>query len=173
MGLTIKTFHKIIQVLCVVLTAILLTVPAIANEDKKLIELYEQFNSKLINSGFSEANRLLSEDNIKDSMKILKSADIDFLKSFYSEKFTASHEKCYSRSLCRESDLIFLSVLAFTEYEVVSLGKINGKSRKMGISGIDGGAVKIKLVIEWLHEDDKWKIDKLVKVPINWNLKFK
>jgi len=43
----------------------------------------------------------------------------------------------------------------------------------MGISGIDGGAVKIKLVIEWLHEDDKWKIDKLIKVPINWNIKFK
>jgi len=171
-GVVIMLVRKIEQIIFTVFTVLVLSAPATANEKIELERLYELFNSELVNSGFVKASRMFEEDRVIDSLKVLKSADIDLIRPFYSRKYATSNEECYSHSSCRESDLIFLSVITLIDYEIISIGSKSGTTRKMGVSGTNGGTTKIKLVVFWLHENDNWKIDRLMKVPTSGNVKF-
>jgi len=171
-GVLIMSVRKIEQIIISAFTVLVLSTTATANEKIELERLYELFNSELVNSGFVESSRLFEEDKIRDALKALKSADIDLIRPFYSMQYAASNEECYSKSACRESDLIFLSVIAFMDYKIISIGSKKGLTRKMGVSGINGGTNKIKLVVDWLHENGNWKIDRLMKVPAIWSIKF-
>ncbi len=166
-----KILNRITQLLIVFATTISLFAPTFADEDKKLTQLYSQFNAELINLGFAEASLLFDEEKIYGAMRILKNANMGLLWSFYSKQHAASDQECHSHSYCRESGLIFLSVLAFTEYEIVSIGKTNGASKKMGVSGRNG-TTKNKAIVRWLLEDGEWKIDSITMVPTNWNIEF-
>lgn len=165
-----RILYKIVRDFIIATSMIFISASAIANEDKEVIKLYNQFNTQLIASGFGEASFLFGKDNIDGAMRILKRANTALLRTFYSKKTTASNEECHTHSLCRESDLIFLSVIAFVEYEVLSVGKINSTSKKMVITGVEASGVRIKLLVWWLWEDDDWKIDRLMKVPADWNV---
>ncbi len=171
-GVFVMSFRKIGQIVVAVFTVLVLSTPATANEDIVLKKLYESFNSELANLGFIEASRLFEEGKIRKALKALKSADIDLIRSFYSKQYAASNEECHSLPDCRESDLIFLSVITFREYKVISIGSKKGETRKMGVSGTNGSATEIKLVVDWLNENGNWKIDGLMKVPVSWNINF-
>ncbi|MBL3598893.1 MAG: hypothetical protein JMN25_03370 [gamma proteobacterium endosymbiont of Lamellibrachia anaximandri] len=164
---------KIVRVLIVAAAMVSLSASVIADEDKEIVKLYNQFNTQLVASGFGKASILLDKDNIDDAMRVLKRVNTDLLRAFYSGQMAASNEECHTHSLCRESDLIFLSVITFSEYEILSIQKINDTSIKMVITGLEATGVRIKLVALWLREDGDWKIDRLMKVPADWNVFLK
>jgi len=136
----------------------LLPINAVAADDK-VIAQYEQFNNELLDLNLS---------NYKSSI-FGKSPSLDRLKGFYSSKMRTYSEECYSHSRCRESDIIFLGIASISKRNFIGVEKINDELAKLGVRGKNTSGIKVQLTMTWLMEDGSWKLDKIMKIPYDWN----
>lgn len=60
---------------------------------------------------------------------------------------------------------IFNEVITLTKYEIVAIENLADGSVDLMISGNNAEGVGIGLIVKWLVEDGRWRIDSIAKGP--------
>jgi CRISPR/Cas system CMR-associated protein Cmr3 (group 5 of RAMP superfamily) len=168
-----RTIKRICYASIVIATVFAVNSPVTAVEDSEIIQLYDQYNAQLRQLNLAEPMSLIDKGKIFKANRILKKINTDSLRSFYTKAMNKTDEECYSDSNCRFSDLVSLHVITMTKYDVISIEKINNGSVELVIVGENSSGKEIKLILNWLREDEEWKIDSTMKVPRNWSTPMK
>jgi hypothetical protein len=115
-----------------------------------IAKLYEEFNAALRQIGPS---------------------DSEGLSRFYTKAHRAANQCAFFDFNCRTSARIFNQVITLTEYEIVSIETNVNRSVDLMVLGKSLGdgnnaeGVKVGLVVNWLFEEEKWRIDSIMKGP--------
>ena len=122
--------------------------PLLAAEPADVTKLYDEFNAQLQRAG---------------------PRNPDALRSFYSKALNKTTDECNSASGCRSSDRIFLDVITLIKYEITSIESRSDGSVNLTVSGSNASGAKMGLIVKWLFEEERWRIDSITKVPPNWD----
>lgn len=126
---------------------------AVEHVDADIAKLYEEFNAALRQVGPN---------------------DPDAMSRFYTKAHRAANRCAFFDSNCRMSGRIFNQVITLTEYEIVSIepnanGSVDlmvlGTNIGSVVQGTKFGNVKVGLVVNWMFEEERWKVDSIMKGP--------
>jgi len=163
-----RVINHFYRVSIVIVSICMTGTPVQADGGSEIIHLYDQFNTQLNQLNLAKPMELIDEGKTSKANRMLKKIDTGVLSKFYTKAMNKTNSKCYADSNCRVSGLIFLAVITMSKYDVVAVKKINNESAKLVIVGKTTTGTEIKLILKWLLENNKWKIDSTMKVPKNW-----
>jgi len=166
--MTADNYLKI--VLSIVVMIVSPTVIAAESETNSyVIQQYEAFNEALLALNLSQARSLIKKERFHAFSSFVRKVRVDSLWGFYSKRNKASSIDCDARSLCKESNILFLSALAVISIDRVVQKKISSKLIKMGVlgSGLTGDQIQISLT--WVLENGEWVIDNIMRIRLDWD----
>ena len=118
--------------------------PAAEHVEVEIAKLYDEFNAALRQVGPN---------------------DPDVLSRFYTKAHRAANRCAFLDSNCRMSGRIFNEVITLTKYEIVSIENLADGSLDLMVSGNNAEGVGVGLIVKWLFEDGRWRIDSIAKGP--------
>lgn len=122
--------------------------PAAEHVDVDIAKLYDEFNAALRQVGPN---------------------DPDALSRFYTKAHRAANRCAFFDSNCRMSDRIFLDVITLTKYEITSIETTGDGSVNLAVLGSNASGAQLGLMVKWLFEEERWRIDSIAKVPPDWH----
>lgn len=66
------------------------------------------------------------------------------------------------------SDKLFREVITLTKYKLVATHKESDEKVDLRVRGTVANGYEVDLIVTWLFERGKWKIDLIAKVPTDW-----
>lgn len=165
LNLSVRVINNFYRISIVIVSICMMGAPVLADEDSKIINLYDQFNAELRRLNLAEPMSLIDEDKVMKAIRMLNKVDTSALSKFYTKAMVETDAKCYTASNCNLSNLISLSVITMSRYDVFAVNEINNESVELVIEGKTTLGTEIKLVLIWLLEDEQWKIDSTTKIP--------
>lgn len=139
------------------------------NQSSYVEHRYEQFNAELSRLNLSQARSFVEKEEFYSYISFARRVNIDSLRSFYSEKRNDSDADCNARTLCKQSNILFLSALSLKTIDSVIQKKIGAKKIKMGVKGANESGEKIQLSLTWVLEEGDWVIDSANGIPFCWD----
>jgi len=165
LNLSVRVINNFYRISIVIVSICMMGAPVLADGNSKIINLYDQFNTELQRLNLSGPMSLIDEDKVMKAIRMLNKVDTSALSKFYTKAMVEADAECYAASNCNLSNLIFLSVITMSKYDVVAVNKINSESVELVVEGKTTIGTEIKLVLIWLLEDEQWKIDSTTKIP--------
>jgi len=137
------------------------TTPELASEISEIVRSYEQYNAQLRKLNLPDPTSL----NI---LAVFARTNTDSIKGYYTAAMSRMHDQCHSIPNCRMSDMIALRVQTMTNYRVVSLQQKDNNLVKLIVVGANTRGTERKVIVDWLLENGKWRINEIISGPPNW-----
>jgi len=160
-----RAINNYYRISIVIVSIYMMGAPVLADENSKIINLYDQFNTELQRLNLVEPMALIDENKVLKAIRMFNKVDTSALSKFYTKTMIETDAKCYAVSNCNLSNYIFLAVITMSKYDIVAVNKIGNESVELVIEGKTTLGTEIELVLIWLLEDEQWKIDSTTKIP--------
>jgi len=137
------------------------TTPELASEISEIVRSYDQYNAQLRKLNFPDPTSL----NI---LAVFARTNTDSIKGYYTAAMSRAHDQCHSNPNCRMSDMIGLQVQTMTNYRVMSVQQKGSNLVTLIVVGANTRGTERKVIVDWLLENGKWRINKIISGPPNW-----
>jgi len=167
MMMTADNYLKVVLIIVVMIVSPIVTA-AKSEINSDINQQYKEFNEDLLGLNLSQALVLIEKERFRAFSSFARKVRVNSLWVFYSKKNKVSSMDCDTRSLCKESNILFLSDLAMESIDRIVQKKISTKLIKMGVLGLGVSGNKTQVSLTWVLENGEWVIDSIMRIRPDW-----